>query len=429
MSFLSYIKQKSKSTIFKNITILSGGSALAQGLGVLISPIISRLYTPAEFGLVGSLLAFTSIVSLIGSLKYDLAIVLEKEDESSKSLLDLNVVIILLVTFISGILLITSSYWLDYLNDKNDLIRLFPYAIPIVLFSALYNAYNNQLNREKEYKRMVIFQIIRKISTSIPQVLFGLLSASALGLVLGNVLGVVIPITVLFFVKKPFSLYNFSNFDKLKKIAIRYYKFPLYVTPQSFINLLSAQLPIFILGYYFTLEVVGAYFFTLKIVQVPAIFIGLTFRQVFYQEAAQLKSNLLALKELFKKMIALLSVIMITPMFFLFFYGENLFVIIFGNEWALAGAFASWMFLWYGSNVITGPARSLFLVFEKQKSVFVIDLILFLLRLGSLIAISMYSDSIIVVKWFSIISVIFNLFVIIWWFRFFKEKTQNLTLA
>tara|TARA_R110001592_G_scaffold362857_1_gene678557 strand:- start:6289 stop:7572 length:1284 start_codon:yes stop_codon:yes gene_type:complete len=422
MGLFAYILKITKTNVFKDISILAGGNTLAQLIGVLISPILSRLYSPNDFGVVGSLLAFTGIVSLLGALKYDLAIIIERDNKKSKALLDLNIIIIVLVTIITSVGLFTSPYWLSYLDDKKELTALLPYGAIVIFFSALFNTYYNRLNRDKDYKKMAISQIIRRTTISLTQVIVGLFFASAFGLLLGNILGVVIPVLLLFVTKKSFSIYNHSSFLELRSIAKKYYKFALYTTPQSFINLLSAQMPIFVFGYFFSIEIVGVYFFTLKIVQVPATFIGLSFRQVFYQKAAQMREDLNGLKILYLKFTALLGSIMIIPMLLFFLFGESLFVILFGKEWALAGVFAGWMFLWYGSNVIAGPARSLYLVFEMQKRVFVLDSILFIFRLVSLILLSKYYASEIVIKWFSVFSLFFNLIVIIWWLNFFRIK-------
>jgi len=424
MNIIYYIKKKAESHIIKNLTILAGGSTLAQIIGVLLSPIIARLYTPSNFGVVGSLLAFTSIISFIASLKYDLAIVLEQDDDDANSLIDLNVLIAVIFTLIASGLLFSSSFLLDYLDDKPNLVKLFPYSLPIILFSALYNIYTAKFNREKEYKKIALYQIIRKLSATLFQILFGFFFASALGLVLGTLLGVVIPFVILFFSKKTFQLYNFSSVKNLKKIAKKHSNFPIYITPQSFINLLSTQFPVFVLGYYFNLEVVGAYFFTLKLVQVPSAFIGKSFRQVFYQEAAEKKNDLQSLKRLFTKITLSLTVIISTSMMILMFYGEVIFTLVFGSEWVLAGSIVGWMFLWYGSNIIAGSARSLFLIFEKQKLILIIDSVLFIIRFGSLILLSRLFDSITVIKWFSIIPMIFNIFVICFWLFFFKKKSN-----
>lgn len=427
MKILFRFKSLISSGFLKNITILSGGSGLAQTIGILISPLLSRLYSPSDFGVVGSLLAITGVVSLVGSLKYDLAIVLEKNKIDSKSLIDLNVIIISFISLFSAIALFVSPYLFSGLNEQTELVNLFPYAIPIIFFSALYNVYTARLNRDKEYKKMAILQITRKLSTNLIQLFLGIFSASALGLVLGNVFGVIIPLLFLVFIKnKSFSLYNYSSFKSIKDISKKYLKFPFYIAPQSFMNLVSGQLPIFVLGYYFNLNVAGAYFFTIKIVQVPAMFIGSSFRQVFYQEVSYLKEKIKDVFNLYIKTTSILFFIILIPALIIFLFGEDMFIFIFGNQWSLAGKFASYMFLWYGSNVITGPARSLFLVYEKQKMVFYIDLILLGLRLSALLFLSINFDSIVVIKWFSIISVIFNLFVIIWWLYFFNNSKLSI---
>ena len=421
MNLISFFRVKAKSSFLKSVSTLTGGSILAQVTGVLLSPVLSRLYTPHDFGVIGSLLAFTGIVSLLGSMKYDMALVIENDDEESRKLLDLNIVINVLMTIVATLILLLAPYCMSYFDNKDELVSLLPYGIPIILFSNLYNTYYARFNREKEYKKMAVYQIIRRSTTVLSQVALGFLISSAIGLAIGGMLGVIVPVLLLVFIKSEDKLFNYTNIDELKRIAAKYIKFPKFTAPQSFINLLSAQLPVFVLGYYFQLEVVGAYFFTLKLVQVPANFFGLSIRQVFFREAAQIKENLTDLKRLFIKLTFSLFLLGVLPISFFFYYSEDLFVHVFGIQWKLAGVFASWMFLWYGSTIISGPARSLFLVFEKQKDVFVIDLILFVIRFGGIVFLAMNFSSIVVIKWFSLLSVISNLFVICWWFFFFKK--------
>lgn len=409
MNFFVKIKELINSNFFKDITVLTLGTSFAQLIGILASPIISRIYIPDDFGLFGTALAIISILSVSFGV-YTPAIVLENNNKKIRELIDLNIYIVFVLSFISSIFFYLLSEY-NYFHIDAGIIELFPYIIISVLLIAIYNIYINVLNRDKQYKMMSVFQIIRRFSLSISQIILGIISATVFSLIHGYIFAVLVPILILIFDKK-FILFFRSSFNKMKKIALRYYKFPLYTTPQTFINLMTANLPVFVLGSFYSIEIVGLYYFSLKIVQIPSVFIGTSIRQVFYKEAALSKNKINKLLPLFSYLTFSLSFLILLPAIILFFFGGDLFRIVFGDLWIQSGYFASWMFLWYGSNIIAGPSRSLFLVFEKQKLIFKLDIILNVLRVIALFFFSIYYSPIEVVISISLITFLFNIIII-----------------
>ena len=86
---------------YKNILILLRGSALAQFIPLLISPLVARLYSPQEFGV---LALFTSISTIFGSVingRYEQALVLVESEKEAKHVTILSI----LISFIASIFL------------------------------------------------------------------------------------------------------------------------------------------------------------------------------------------------------------------------------------------------------------------------------------------------------------------------------------
>ena len=67
------------SKIQKNIATLVTGTMIAQAIPIAISPILTRLYTPAEFGSFALYMSIVSILVVIATARYELAIVLPKK--------------------------------------------------------------------------------------------------------------------------------------------------------------------------------------------------------------------------------------------------------------------------------------------------------------------------------------------------------------
>jgi O-antigen/teichoic acid export membrane protein len=71
---------KGTATFADNVAALTAGSAIAFGFSILASPITSRLFGPQEFGLAALFMSGATILSVIACLRYEMAIVLPKED-------------------------------------------------------------------------------------------------------------------------------------------------------------------------------------------------------------------------------------------------------------------------------------------------------------------------------------------------------------
>ena len=79
-------KFKTDKNINKNIFILFTGSTLAQLIPIAIAPILTRLYSPEEFGLLAIFISLAAIFSPIASLRYELSILLPKSNSDAKDL-------------------------------------------------------------------------------------------------------------------------------------------------------------------------------------------------------------------------------------------------------------------------------------------------------------------------------------------------------
>ena len=71
--------QESQSEFSRNVLTLVTGTTLAQAIPVLISPILTRLYSPEDFGVYAIYFSVLMITSVVATGKYEMAIVLPKD--------------------------------------------------------------------------------------------------------------------------------------------------------------------------------------------------------------------------------------------------------------------------------------------------------------------------------------------------------------
>ena len=163
----------------------------------------------------------------------------------------------------------------------------------------------------------------------------------------------------------------------------RHRKFPLFGTWSALLNSISWQLPTFLLSAFFSSAVVGYYALGTRLLRMPMSLIGSAIAQVFFQRAAEAKENgslAMVVESAFRRLV----MIGMFPLLLLTIIGRDLFIVVFGANWAEAGVYAQilsvWTFFWF----ISSPLSTLYSVLEKQESGLVLNTIIFVTRLLSL---------------------------------------------
>ena len=118
------IKNIFNNKLVKQTGTLASGTMLAQIIGLFATPVLSRYYLPEDFGLLGSILTLAGIVTVILSLKYEMAIVLTEKREETNSVVGLSLLIMIGLFIISSGVIITTPSLLKYtgINNTSNLI-------------------------------------------------------------------------------------------------------------------------------------------------------------------------------------------------------------------------------------------------------------------------------------------------------------------
>ena len=406
-----------KSNIAKNFFLLFSSSAIAQIIALLLAPFISRLFTPDNFGMIGYILSISGIFTAIGSLTYEKAIVLENDDKKAQDLQFLS----LCSSFIFSIILYFSiSFYIKKFSNLESSYLL--WIVPIFFLNNFINIVFAVLNRDRQYKNIAMIQLLRRSGTAITQLTFGILGYTAFGLIWGNIFGALFCVIYIYILSSLSFSKRKYKLEDIKYVAKKYINFPLYTAPQELINISFAQLPVIILANYYSITILGAYYFAVKIIQLPSVLLGNSIKKIFYKEAAFSRNKMDNLKELYFNLTAILFFISIIPIIISFFFAPDIFSFVFGSDWLFAGKFARWMTLWFGVNFIMIPSRVLFLVFEKQKLLFKIDLIIGIIRFMILLITVNYFSAITAIATFSVISAICFIAIILGWIIFLTNK-------
>lgn len=333
-------------SVIKNIAILITGTTVAQIIPIAISPILTRIYTPEDFGVLTLYVSICAVFSVIATLRYELAIVQPKDDRDAKSIV---IISFILITAISLICLVFVMFYnfldLDVLKGEN--ISFWLYLAPVSIFCmGIYNISNYWLLRKSKYKDMSTSKMIQGASLSTSQVLLGVIKNN--GLIFGYLIGQVLS-TIFIFRRSSKSWKKIANPSvKLCKFNLKKYKsMPLYSAPGAFADNFSTQLPIFTITYIFGSYVTGIFGLTFRILNMPAALVSQAISQVVYkkvidQDHDQNQQYLFSF--VFKVFFSLCA--LVTPFaIIIWFYGQDIFSFIFGAEWQQAGSMASTLIL------------------------------------------------------------------------------------
>jgi O-antigen/teichoic acid export membrane protein len=181
-------KKHLRSDFLKNLITLVSGTAVAQALSLLVSPLLSRYYSPEDFTIFALFNSTSAILSVVATARFELAVPLPKLDKDARAVLKLSVLISLSVAAISFLGIVVFRL----LSSDFDSANWF-YLIPIsVLVNGLYNAFNYWSTRQKTFKINALGRVVMSVGMATTGVLLGYLTGEAYGLILGLVVGQVL---------------------------------------------------------------------------------------------------------------------------------------------------------------------------------------------------------------------------------------------
>jgi O-antigen/teichoic acid export membrane protein len=357
---------KPKSEFSKNVLTLMTGTTIAQAIPIAISPILTRIYTPEDFGVFALYMSIASIIAVVATGRYELAVMLPKKDEDAINIVALSIIISFFVSFIAFLIVFIFNAQITNLLGNQEILNWL-YFIPLtVLFTGLYQSFNYWLNRKKQYKRLATSRVVQTGTTATSNLSMGFCGFGSSGLILSRILGQGVATAILGkFIWKEDS-HMLVHIQKLKIFALikKYKKLPIFNLPNAIIDGFRLSGISILIAKFFTTATLGQFSLAWKMVQMPMGIIGGSLSQVFYQKVSSANKN-----DLYKIVIKFIirAFIIAAPVFLLIYlFAVDIFVFVFGNNWKLAGEAASIMAPWLFLNFITSPLSTLFITLNKQ---------------------------------------------------------------
>jgi len=375
-----------KSDYFKHITIVFSGTAMAQIIPILLSPIISRLYTPVDFGIYSFVMSIGICITAITASQYNHGIMLEKEIQNAKQVVVVSLVVTILISTIALIALVITVFGFRITSFGE--IKYVYILLPLyVLFTGVNSSFSFWNNRNKQYKVISKGRVVSAVITSGSQVLMAFIFRdSPFFLLFGLVFGQFCLFIYMFFSTPDLYkdlLKNFSFFG-IKLYGIKYKNFFIYTSFSDLLNILLMQLPVFILTKLVGSAHTGQFAFSNRLLAIPISFFSSSVGEVFKQHAIDEYTKNGACSEIFIKTFKGLFLFSIFPFIILFIFASDIFAFVFGEVWREAGVFTRIMTPMFFFRFTVSPLTYIYYINERQIEDFILHILMLVLIVCSL---------------------------------------------
>ena len=390
---------------FNKFFTLTSGTLGAYILPIIFLPILTRIYNPNEFSLYAIYITIVQIISMFSTFKFDLAIPITSDYKDRAGLLRISILIMFSLTLVISLLLIVLSIFFEAFPLL--LVSLIPSGIILHCFYT-HILYNWLLSKRK-LKHISIGKIIFGVlSSSLPILIFIFFNLKGyfyiilshqfslsfiLFLILINIYGSI-------FFKTLISVLNF-RIDEFFRIFKKYKKYAIFSSPSSLMNIFGIWFPVLFFWFFFDEKYVSLFFLSHRAVSFPLQILGDSIGRIFYSEAAEnIKEGIL--DEVITKYFNLLFHIAFPFIVISIVFSPYIFNLIFDSNWSEASLFVQILSPLFFIRLLGSPLSTIPTILYKQEVEFRFQLILFFVRLITLIIGAFFEDVLLTLTLFSI---------------------------
>lgn len=411
MSLLNFIQ----SSGVRNFTKLLSANVVAQVIGLLVYPILTRLFSPDDFGLLNLFMSIGGVLVVLSTAEYYYAIVLPKDDRDANNVLGVGLLWLLAVTALVAISALFSGPISALFNAPK--LASFYWLMPLyVLAIGAWNLLNYWYIRQRKYSSISRYQVSQNLFSAGGKLAFGYGGVMSGGMIYAVVIAPLLSLftSLLRYRKQLSQSLRQITWTDVRQQAVEYRNFPCFVLPKSLINMLAGQMPVLLLTPFFGSKAVGFLSLALLLGYTPIGTVTRAIYQVMYQSTMNRVHHSLPIGDIFRKFIIFTSALVLPVFAVLWFVLPDLTAWLLGAQWHLSGLYLRWMLPWLFVSLLSCSINYLFDVFMQQKWCLAFEIVLALLRIMGL-AIGVWAGNfLLAVICYSLATVLALLLQIVW---------------
>ncbi|NTY01079.1 oligosaccharide flippase family protein [Deinococcus sp. JMULE3] len=273
-------------TIISKIALLSSGSIVSQLIPLAFTPLLTRVYSPEDFGLFAIYFSASSLIAVGGSLKYEQGIILSNNRAEISGFYYTSLLIGLASSIIvSGLFYLIPNRWV---STPYDFLVLLLFCASSIFIQSL-----TLLTLKLEATRdLAISKIVLTTTTVAFQFLIAVkfITMTGSGLILGAIVGNLA--CILFLLKvtsgKLHPLKSNGDHIRIMETIKSRTEYPLKILPAALLNSASTQIPVLGFASLFGTHFAGQFGLANRVMNIPSAFIGSSIGQIYLQQISKI---------------------------------------------------------------------------------------------------------------------------------------------
>ena len=414
----------------QNIAKLLSANVVAQVIGLVVYPILSRMYAPEDFGLLNLFLSIGNVLVVLSLMDYYYAIVLPKQERHAVALVHVSSLVLLITVALVALSVILAGP-ISALFKSPHLERYY-WLMPIyVLTMGAWNILNYWYIRQKQFGQISQYLMSQSVLSAGGKIGMGYAGVLQGGMIYAIVVAPLLSLganIVRNFRGALQPLLRVSKADMVEQ-SKQYRNFPCFVLPRSFLNVLAGQLPILLLTPFFGAKYVGLLSMALLLGYTPIGTITRAIYQVLYQHTTERVHATQRIGGVFWRFVVWSSVIILPVFGGLFFVLPDITSWLLGEEWRVVGTYIRWMLPWLYLSLLTGSTCYLSDVFMKQRIGLFFEILLAVCRVSGLCIGIAAKDFTTAIAAYSISTAIAVLAQFVWLASLVRKYDRGITVA
>jgi O-antigen/teichoic acid export membrane protein len=277
----------------RKVLVLAGGTAAGQLLSLLAVPLIARLYTPADYGILGIYMSALGLMVPVAALRFESGVPGAESDSVAARLIIVALTAVVLSGMVITLSLVVLGPRLEQIGTLKPLIP-FAWLVPLgVTLAGAYQSFTFWCIRKQDFRVLSTTKIAQGAGMVSAQLLLGIGHRGPLGLLVGHMIGQSSGITTLMrrIFSKDRGSFQHINPGKLVDTARQYHRFPKLSVAALLLETSSVHLPLLLFATGYGVTVMGWVSLVTGVISAPLGVLAANIGQVYFAELAELKRS------------------------------------------------------------------------------------------------------------------------------------------
>ena len=298
---------------------------------LLITVLLSRILAPSDYGVMGIVMTVNGIAGVFSSFGFASAIIQSRnlDDDILSSLFNLNIILALIIYLV---LFVASPFVAEFYHLENLSVLIRISALGFIL-SALGIVHSSLLIREMNFKLIARINLKVAVFSGLVGLIFCYM-VGIWGLVVQQLVSIVI-FNMFYWKSIHWTPKWYFNFSKVRTQL----NFGIYMFFSSILDTIFTRIDLLYIGKMFSSTSLGLYSRSTSFDGLIRNLTSTSILSVLFPAFSKNKSNVELVRSLFCEYFILICFIfaLISGVFYL--CGDNLFVVLFGQNWILSGSY------------------------------------------------------------------------------------------